>query len=679
MRRGGAPSGDGAGRRSSRVSGTGRVWILNLALAGLSLGLYLAVVQHLGRSSPGFRIPWWGLAAMFYVVEAYVVHLQFGREAESFSLSELPLVLGLFFATPRDLVVAQLLGAALALALRRRQSPLKLTFNLSHFCLETILAAMIFHRIVALGDAAGPAGWLATYLATLAAILVGVIAVVLAISLAEGALRVGMFPKVLGVGAIVTMTNTGLALVGVAIIKSDVRAAWLLIVPAATLFFAYRAYISQRHKGESLEFLYESTRTLQRSLKVEEAMSALLSQARQMFRAEIASITLFPGEKDDAGLRTTLGPGDLVEPAHRVALRPAEGVWARVASEGQAILLPRPIRNERLKQHFAAEGIRDAMVAPLHGESGVVGMLLVGNRLGDVSTFDTEDLKLFEMLANHASVSLENAGLVGRLEESLARLTELNRMKDEFVATVSHELRTPLTSIQGFLKTLLRPDLPLDPGQRRSFLEIVDRQSERLRRLIEDLLTVSRIESEPIQVETAQVSLPVLACRVVDEFASQARGHRFELRFDDDVPMVWTDEEMVRRIVSNLVDNALKYSLPNTRISVWGRLRAGGVVLSVGDEGFGVPAELRERIFERFYQVDQSATRQVGGAGLGLYISRRLAESLGGRLWLEGSAESGRGSVFSLWLPPKALGQPSTPGNDNRLREFLEAPRARAV
>ncbi len=99
------------------------------------------------------------------------------------------------------------------------------------------------------------------------------------------------------------------------------------------------------------------------------------------------------------------------------------------------------------------------MVAPLFGEDEVVGTMLVGNRFGEVSTFDAEDLKLFETLANHASVSLENARLVGRLEESLAHLTEMNRVKDDFVASVSHELRTPLTSILGYAKTLLRPNV----------------------------------------------------------------------------------------------------------------------------------------------------------------------------------------------------------------------------
>ena len=153
------------------------------------------------------------------------------------------------------------------------------------------------------------------------------------------------------------------------------------------------------------------------------------------------------------------------------------------------------------------------MVAPLFGEDEVVGTMIVGNRLGDVSTFDAEDLKLFETLANHASVSLENARLVGRLEESLAHLTEMNRLKDDFVASVSHELRTPLTSILGYVKTLLRPDVDFKESEEHQFLQTIERQGERLRVLIEDLLEVSRLESKEVRPVLSTISLPTLRGR----------------------------------------------------------------------------------------------------------------------------------------------------------------------
>lgn len=399
------------------------MWGLNAVVAASALLLYLTAVRHLPASAPAFRLPWWALAAMFYVVEIHVVHIHFRRDAHSFSLSEIPLVLGLFFVSPKGLVLAQLVGAAAALIVHRRQSFLKLAFNLSHFCLGVGLATLIFHRVASLGTGIGAMDWVAAFLATLVTGLVGVFMIFLAISLSEGRPQLRQVHQILGFGAIVAVANTSLGLIGATLVWTNPEAAWLLFVPAATLVLAYRAYVSEREKHKSVEFLSESTRIIQQSSQVESAMLALLSQAREMFRSEMAEIHLFASGKNQAAYRTTLGPGDHVEVMKPVDLDPAEGMWVRVVSEGEAVLLARPVETERLPRDLASRSVRDAMVAPLRGETRVVGTMMVGNRLGEVSTFDAEDLKLFETLANHASISLENS----RLEKSLAQLTELEK------------------------------------------------------------------------------------------------------------------------------------------------------------------------------------------------------------------------------------------------------------
>jgi signal transduction histidine kinase len=374
-----------------------------------------------------------------------------------------------------------------------------------------------------------------------------------------------------------------------------------------------------------------------------------LSQARNMFQAEVAQITFFPNASEAVAFRSSMGPGDERYIMRELDLDPRDGVWARVASEGEALLIPKPILNENIRKHFESRGMRDAIVAPLHGADGVIGTFAVGSRLGDVSTFDEADLKLFETLANHASVSLENARLVGRLEESLAHLTEMNRLKDDFVAAVSHELRTPLTSIQGYIKTLLRPNVEFTPADQRSFIEAVDRQSERLRRLIEDLLVVSRIESDSDKLLVTPVLLQKVARHVVDEFRARTADRSFEFAFEQNLLEVDTDETKVHQVVSNFVDNALKYTPEGTAITIGGRLEGDHVVMSVADGGPGIPAGEQPRIFDRFYQIDQSSTRAAGGTGLGLYICKKLAEAIGGDVRLESSDENG--SVFALRIP----------------------------
>ena len=248
-------------------------------------------------------------------------------------------------------------------------------------------------------------------------------------------------------------------------------------------------------------------------------------------------------------------------------------------------------------------------------------------------------------------LALENQRMAERLRDSLEHMTNLNRVKDDFVAVVSHELRTPLTSIQGYVKTLLQLSPVLEDEQRRTFLEAADRQADRLRRLIEQLLVVGRLESQAEPLATSRVSLSLLVALVVDELRPRANGHVFDIRLDPDAGEIMTDEAKVHQILSNLVENALKYSPPDTRVTVSSGPAVHGVVLSVGDEGPGIPAEAQDKIFDRFFQVDSSTTRTVGGTGLGLYICRKMAETAGARLWLARSDDTG--SEFCLFLPER--------------------------
>jgi signal transduction histidine kinase len=253
-----------------------------------------------------------------------------------------------------------------------------------------------------------------------------------------------------------------------------------------------------------------------------------------------------------------------------------------------------------------------------------------------------------EALAADTGMALEKDPLVG-LRESILDLTEANRLKDDFVAMVSHELRTPMTVIQGAVKTLLRRELDLTRHDLDSLLKAIERNADRLQRIIEDLLIVSRIQSAGDGLEVSSMSLPSVVEQVCEELAQSDREHPIRVELGDDLPLTVTDESKVRQIVSNLLENACKYTPEGTPITLRGRVEADDLVISVQDEGPGIPEVLHERIFDRFFQVDGSSKRSVGGVGLGLYICRKLAEALGGRLSLERS--DAHGSVFSLALP----------------------------
>ena len=238
---------------------------------------------------------------------------------------------------------------------------------------------------------------------------------------------------------------------------------------------------------------------------------------------------------------------------------------------------------------------------------------------------------------------------------------ESERLKADFVATVSHELRTPLTPLKGFLATLIAGTGEDDPATRREFYGIMANQTERLERLITDLLEVSRIESGRVPVDTRRVDLTALVREHVEDFARQQPDRAIHLRFPGSAVVVSADPFRVGQVVANLLSNALKYSDTVSPVEVTVALAGSEqAIVSVRDEGEGIPQAEQERVFERFHRVEGHMTRRTGGTGLGLYIAKRLVEAMHGRLWVVSSP--GNGSTFSFSLP---AAPPLTAWNDD--------------
>lgn len=643
------------------MTGVHRVWLLIVVSAASGIAIYGAGIDGLGPILPAHHINWVVLAAGFFLAEVFVVQLEFRHNPYSFSLSEIPLALGLFFAAPGEVALGHMLGAAFALTLVRRLPPLKVVFNVVTFGLQALVASWVLHLILGSGDPLGPAGWSAAFVALGVWGLVQYLMIGMAVSLTDGRLDLPTMFKGIDVGMAITASNTGLALLAVTVVATRPWAAWLLFVPIGAMYFAYRAYTSERKKHETLESLYEASRSAQRSLQIQESIHNLLSQSLKMFVADQAKITLFPTEEGEAFYSSTLDSSGNFEYMIEEHLDAKEGIWARVAAEDRVILVAKPIESEKLRAYYSRIGVRDEIVAPLHTAGEVSGVMHVSNRRSEVNTFTEEDAPLLATLASHASLSLENARLVSKLQESLDHLTEMNQLKDDFVASVSHELRTPLTSIAGYVKTLLRPNVSFSEEEQKDFLRTIDRQSQRLHRLIEDLLAVSRMESQQVDPQIDRVEISALLAEVLDELRGKLDGRDVQIDLEDDLPILETDPGKIHQILGNLIENALKYSPEGSVTKVQARRDGAGITVGIIDQGEGIPPERRDAIFERFYQIDQSATRRVGGAGLGLYICRRLAESVGGRVWLEHTGPEG--STFAFWVPekPALVEQPISP------------------
>lgn len=231
----------------------------------------------------------------------------------------------------------------------------------------------------------------------------------------------------------------------------------------------------------------------------------------------------------------------------------------------------------------------------------------------------------------------------------LTRLKKLERTREEFVANVSHELRTPLSLIKGYTETLL-DGAKNDPEVATRFLQTIERNSGRLQLLIEDLLTISQLESGRVSLNLQPLVLSAVVEKVFGDFRERAARKAIRLSHESCEIKVIADEVRLQQVLGNLVDNAIKYGRPGGAVTV----SAGGtggdkVEVAVRDNGPGIPTEALSRVFERFYRVDKARSRDAGGTGLGLAIVKHIIQSHGGEVWA--MSEIGSGTKFFFTLP----------------------------
>jgi two-component system phosphate regulon sensor histidine kinase PhoR len=243
----------------------------------------------------------------------------------------------------------------------------------------------------------------------------------------------------------------------------------------------------------------------------------------------------------------------------------------------------------------------------------------------------------------------EGAGAVIVLHD-ITDLRKLERVRRDFVANVSHEFKTPLTAIQGFAETLLGGAAE-EPENRERFLRIILEHARRLTRLTDDLLKLSQIEADRMELET-QLLRPedlVRACLDTTRLRAASKNISVNVELPPDLPPVLGDPRRLNEILQNLLDNAVQYTPAGGQISIRAEKAAKSVIFTVADTGLGIPESDQLRIFERFYRVDDARSREVGGTGLGLAIAKHLVEAHGGRIWVE--SEVGRGSRFHFSVP----------------------------
>lgn len=300
---------------------------------------------------------------------------------------------------------------------------------------------------------------------------------------------------------------------------------------------------------------------------------------------------------------------------------------------------------------------RDAVEGrPVHevvGDSRLTAMFEDATERGRVGVDELPPGSLGDRVveAHCAPIQGEDGGIAGAVAvlRDVTELRQSERLRRELTANVSHELRTPLTSIKGFAETLLGGAMA-DEETRRRFLTIIDNEADRLVKLVDDLMDLSRLESKRVALELTAVDVGALVSQTVDKLRPLAETARLDLRENSPRGIVVSaDADRLEQVVTNLIDNALKYTPAGGRISVAVHARNGEVELSVSDTGRGIPADDLPHVFERFYRSDRSRTRVSGGTGLGLAIAKHIVEAHGGHISVRSRLDEG--TTFVVTLP----------------------------
>lgn len=421
-----------------------RVWPLTIVMAAVGLAFTLLGVVGLEQPNVGLTLPLAAFVLIVAAIEFPLIHLHFRSEAHSVTLGELALCIGLFLVSPLTLVLGAVIGAAIA---KCRQVPVKLAFNVSMSFLQAAVAVTLFHALADPAEPFGTRSVLAAFVAMAVIGGLGVAAVSAAIGLAQGHVRVRPLVTAAVIAIPVNVANAGLGLIASYLITQAPQLVLALVGPIAVLFIVYRAFVVEHQQHQRLQVVYETTRAILEAPEIGTAVDAVLRQAREVFRCEIAQLVLYADRPGDGVVVTTVGADGA--PGVSVAAPGLAGsVFAGVVDTGSAELIDAEVAVRRggLLGTDVTQ-LREAIVAPLKGERRVMGAIAVANRLGAAGGFDRSDVVLLETLAGHAGVAIGN----GRLERTLDELREL---QGELAVRATHDALTGLANRAHFAAEL---------------------------------------------------------------------------------------------------------------------------------------------------------------------------------------------------------------------------------
>lgn len=410
---------------------------------------------------------------------------------------------------------------------------------------------------------------------------------------------------------------------------------------------------------QRLRAVFEVARILASGYSLDEMLPMFLScLIRTLDVADIGMLFLYDPAEERLVVRGVHGYD--LPTLQRLRLAPGESMSGKVFQTGRAELYPTPSDTAAAMANMSAAnreilaaatiGQRpplSAICVPLIAGQDKLGVLILEN-LQQPGSFTQSDLAFLQSVADLMAVAVKNIQLQEELR-TVQAMEEANRLKAELISTLAHEMRTPLTSIKGYSTALLMDEAAFSPETQREFLQIIDEETDILQDLIHDLLESSVIDAGLLKLEPQPVLLPRLVAGVIEELCRRSPKHRFVVDFPTRFPVVEADPLRIAQVLRNLLDNAVKYSPPDSLVVVRGEVHPEEVVVSVADQGEGIAPEHMNRLFEKFFRARSGLGQHRVGSGLGLPIARTIIESHGGRIWAE--SRLGEGTTLFFTLP----------------------------
>jgi len=374
-------------------------------------------------------------------------------------------------------------------------------------------------------------------------------------------------------------------------------------------------------------------------LDLDQILLETLDRLRTVLPLTGGSIALVEG--DDLVIRAAIGPFALAALGQHLRRGPSRS-WGVIDTLEPYLSGDLQAAGLHVKTAGAEEAIRSWLAVPIVRRGQGIGLLEIDST--DVAAFDQADVELLTTVVRALAGPVE-------LASRYAEERRAHALRDAFIGVISHELRTPITTIYGLSKMLRQRQDSLAPEVRDQLIGDVEAESDRLYRLVEDLLVLSRAERGRVEIARDPIVLTHILRRAIDAEATRWPTRHFSLEVDQHVPIVLGEETYVEQTVRNLLTNAAKYSDPGAVVTVRAAPGEGEVIVRVLDEGIGITADDAEQVFELFYR-SRVASRQAAGAGIGLFVCRQLVEAMGGQIWARPRDGGGTEVGFSLPAHP---------------------------